>query len=106
MMQGTKYVGPLTLLTVLLSIQVFFFLSGANGLQTQAVAAANGGCGLIFVPEIKFVKKSYTGLDGSYGPLLSFHDRYISEKTHRKAERISCIQNYRIHLMSADVKSD
>ena len=24
MMQGTKYVGPLTLLTVLLSIQVFF----------------------------------------------------------------------------------
>ena len=31
MMQGTKYVGPLTLLTVLLSIQVFFFLSGANG---------------------------------------------------------------------------
>ena len=83
-----------------------FFLSGANGLQTQAVAAANGGIGIIFVPEIKFGKKRYTDLDGSYGPLLSFYDRYIPEKTYRKAERIPCIKNCRIHLISAGVKSD
>ena len=28
------------------------FLTGANGLQTQALAAENAGCGLISVPEI------------------------------------------------------
>ena len=105
MMQGTKYLVPLTLQTLPLSMQVFF-LSGANGLQTQAAAASNGGCGLVFVPEIKFGKKRYTDLDGSYGPLLSFYDRYIPEKTYRRAERIPGIKNCRIHLMSAGVKSD
>ena len=43
-----------------------FFLTGANGLQTQASAAKNGGCGLIFVPEIKSGKCRFTDIDGSY----------------------------------------
>ena len=83
-----------------------FFLTGANGLQTQATAAANGGCGLIFVSEIKHDKARYTDLDGSYGPLLSFYDRYIPGKSYRKAAKIPCIRNCRIQLLACGVKED
>ena len=82
------------------------FLTGANGLQTQAVAASNGGSGLIFVSEIKMGKSKYTALDGSYGPLLSFYERHIEEKTYRKAEKIPYISECRIHLLAAGVKED
>ena len=82
------------------------FLTGANGLQTQALAAQNGGCGLIFVPEIKHGKARYTDLDGTYGPLLSFYDDYIPGKSYRKAEKIPCIRNCHIHLLAAGVKDD
>ena len=68
-----------------------FFLSGANGLQTQAVAAGNAGCGLIFEAEMKSGRSRYTDLDSSSGPLLSFYDMYIPEKSHRKADKIACI---------------
>ena len=70
-----------------------FFLTGANGFQTQAVAAGNAGCGLIFVAEMKSGRCRYTDLDGSYGPLLSFYDMYIPEKSHRKADKIACIRS-------------
>ena len=60
------------------------FLTGANGLQTQATAAGNAGNGLIFVPEIKSGKAKYTDLDGTYGPLLDFYERTIAAKSYRK----------------------
>ena len=82
------------------------FLTGANGLQTQATAARSSGCGIIFVPEIKSGKGRYTDLDGSYGPLLSFHDTYILERTYRKAETIPCIPNCHIQLLAAGVNED
>ena len=82
------------------------FLTGGNGFQTQAIAAQNGGCGLVFVPEIKSGKARYTDLDGSYGPLLSFYDDFIPAKTYRKAEKIPCIPHCRIHLLAAGVIDD
>ena len=82
------------------------FLTGANGLQTQATAAQNGGSGIIFVPEIKSGKGRYTDLDGSYGPLLSFHDTYIPERTYRKAQNIPCIPNCHIQMLAAGVNED
>ena len=83
-----------------------FFLTGANGLQTQATASSNSGCGLIFVNEIKFGKSRYTDLDGSFGPLLSFYDKYIPEKSYRKAIKIPCIRKCRIQVVAAGVKED
>ena len=82
------------------------FLTGGNGLQTQANAAANGGYGLIVVPEIKSGKARYTNAEGSYAPLLIFYDIPIARSTYRKAETIPAIKNCRIQLVAAGVKED
>ena len=83
-----------------------FFLTGGNGLKTQASAAENGGCGIVLVPEIKSGKVSYSDADGSYAPLLSFYDRQLPGVSFRKAEDISMIQNCRIQIFAAGVKED
>ena len=82
------------------------FLTGANGLQTHAHAAANGGCGLIVVSEIKSGKARYTNAEGTYAPLLDFYDLPIASNTYRKAETIPPIKNCRIQLVAAGVKED
>ena len=79
------------------------FLTGANGLQTQATAASNAGCGVIMVPEIKCGKGRYTEADGSYSPLLSFYDEHIPANTYRKADHIPAIKNCRIQVLAAGV---
>ena len=82
------------------------FLTGANGLQTHATAAENSGSGIILVPKIKNGKCRYTDLDGTYGPLLSFYDKHIPEKSYRKANTIPCIRNCHIQLIAAGVLND
>ena len=83
-----------------------FFLTGANGLQTQAHAAQNGGCGMILVPEIKSGTARYTDPTGSYAPLLDFYGVPLQSKSFRKADNIKSIKNCRIQLIAAGVKDD
>ena len=82
------------------------FLTGANGLQTQAMAAENAGCGLISVPEIKSGKTRYTNADGSYAPLISFYDKPMGSNTYRKAQAIAKVSNCRIQIVAAGLKKD
>ena len=82
------------------------FLTGANGLQTQALAAANAGCGLINVPEIKSGKARYTDAEGTYAPILTFFDKPLASNTYRKADTIPEIKNCRIQIVAAGVKED
>ena len=82
------------------------FLTGGNGLQTQAMAAMNGGCGLIAVSEIKRGKCTYTDPDGKYGSLLVFYDIDIAVRTFRKADDIPVIDVNRIQTVAAGVKED
>ena len=56
--------------------------------------------------EMKSGRSRYTDLYGSYGPLLSFYHMYIPEKSYRKADKIACIKNCRIHLIAGGVKED
>ena len=82
------------------------FLTGANGLQTQALAAENAGCGLISVPEIKSGKTRYTDVEGSYAPLMAFYDKPLGSNTYRKAQAIPKASNCRIQIVAAGVKKD
>ena len=82
------------------------FLTGANGLQTQALAAANAGCGLINVPEIKSGKARYTDAEGTYAPILTFFDKPLGSNSYRKADTIPEIENCRIQIVAAGVKED
>ena len=82
------------------------FLTGGNGLQTQAHAAANGRCGLTVVSEIKSGKAWYTDAEGSYAPLIVFYDLPLASKTYRKAKIIPTIKNCRIQIVAAGVKED
>ena len=56
--------------------------------------------------EMKSGRSRYTDLDCFYGPLLSFYYMYIPEKCYRKADKIDCIKNCRIHLIAGGVKED
>ena len=66
-----------------ISLPKLVFLTGGNGLQTNANAAQNGGCGLIVVAEIKSGKQRYTDAEGTYAPLLHFYDLPVPSTTFR-----------------------
>ena len=82
------------------------FLTGANVLQTQACAAANGGCGILAITEIKSGKTRYTDIDGSYGSMLDFADPTVGAKSYRKADFIPKIGKCRMQMVAAGVKED
>ena len=82
------------------------FLTGSNGIETQATAARNAGSGFIMVPEIKSGKARYTDFQGSYAPLLGFYDTHIPANSFRKADPIPVITNCRIQLLAAGVNED
>ena len=82
------------------------FLTGGNGLQTTAMAATNGGCGLISVSEIKVGKCAYTSTTGKHTPLLDFYDPDIAAQSFRQAEDIPIISKCRIQMVAAGVKED
>ena len=82
------------------------FLEGGNGLQTQAEAGKNGGCGLIVVHEIKNGKKKYTDAEGGYGPFIHFYDPKIAGISYRKAEDVLVMDNCRLQLIAEGVHQD
>jgi len=82
------------------------FLTGGNVRETWATAAANGGCGLITVNEIKTGKSRYTEPDGSYGTLGEFYDPELGGRSFRKADNIPRIDKCRIQMIAAGVKED
>ena len=82
------------------------FLEGGNGLQTQAEAGKNGGCGLIVVHEIKNGKKKYTDAEGGHGPFIHFYDPQIAGISYRKAEDVLVMDNCRLQLIAAGVYQD
>ena len=75
-------------------------------MQITSEASKNGGCGLIVVSEMKNGIGKYTNPDGSFGPLLSYHDPSISGSTYRKADEIYDIPKCRIQMVTAGVRDD